>query len=98
MIKINSWKVLFNWVDITDQPVLRYATVNWKRLLPSEWEKRENRIDCVDENEWLFEVYFNWDLQCFVRWCSEAKKYLQELVDAEDYYNGNEKIDEFYIG
>ena len=60
-------------------------------------EKREHWIDCVDEDNALFEVYFHWELRFIVRWYEEAKKELQRLVDEEDYYNGNEKVDEFDI-
>lgn len=92
MIKINDWKVKYWILDITDEPMLNWTNAEWKVILvPSLLEKRENRVECVDEENWLFEVYFHWELQEQVRWYSEAKRHLQYLVDEEDYYNWNEK-------
>lgn len=92
MFRINSWKVLLDWVNITHRPILQYVSANWKDfLLPSAMEQRENRVDIVDEENWLCEVYFHWELECLVRWYTEAKKYLQYLVDQEDYEMWNEK-------
>lgn len=51
----------------------------------------DNRLIKVEGKDDLFEVWFNWELDCYVRWYNEAKEYLQRLVDKEDYYNGNEK-------
>lgn len=55
------------------------------------FEIREHWVEPVDQNEWLFWVYFHGELDCFVRGYTEAKQYLQELVDAEDYENWNQK-------
>lgn len=52
---------------------------------------REHWVEPEDKNEWLFGVYFHGELECFVRWKKEAERYLQELIDAEDYENGNQK-------
>ena len=54
---------------------------------------REHWVEPVD-NEWLFWIYFHGELDCFVRWKKEAERYLQDLIDEEDYYNWNEKVDE----
>lgn len=82
-IKLENGTVVFEWKDIT---------ADWKEILrPTEMETRENWIEIADENEWLFGVYFHWELDCFIRWEKLARKYLQDLIDEEDYYNGNEK-------
>lgn len=91
-IKLENWTVVFEWKDITDKPVLNYMTADWKEILrPTKMETRENWIEIADENEWLFGVYFHWELDCFIRWEKLARRYLQDLIDEEDYYNGNEK-------
>lgn len=90
MMKITNGKVIYDWVDITDRQILHYVTADGKKFLRptrEEW----NRIDCVDENEGLFEVYFHWELDCIVRGKKFAEWYLQQLIDEEDYYNWNEK-------
>lgn len=95
MFKITKDDFYLNWVKVTNKPMLNYIGLNskWETaiLFPSKMENRENRVQCIDENEWLFEIYFHWELQCIVRWYAEAKKYLQDLVDCEDYENGNQK-------
>lgn len=89
-MKITNWKVLLNGVDITKEPILKYVTADWKRrLLPSRQEKRENRIDIVDD-WWSAEVYFHWELD-WVYSVRQARERLQYLIDEEDYYNWNEK-------
>lgn len=96
MLMIKNGRIFLNGVDISDKPMLNYLTADGKYILkPTMAEKRENWVDVVDEDNGLCEVYFHGELQCFIRWYAEAKKYLQYLVDEEDYYNGNEKVDEF---
>ena len=85
-------KYYINWVDVSDKPISLYVSADWKEILePTEMESREHRIDCADENEWLFDLYFHWELVETVRWLSNARKRMQYLIDEEDYYNGNEK-------
>lgn len=96
MMKITNGKVIYDGKDITNEPILHWVSANGKKwLLPTRYEKRDNRIDCIDENEGLFEVYHNWELDCIVRGKKFAEWYLQQLIDEEDYYNWNEKTDEF---
>lgn len=90
MIKINDWKVKYWILDITDEPMLNWTNADWKVVLvPSLLEKRENRIDIVDD-WWSAEVYFHWELD-WVYSVRKAKERLQYLIDEEDYYNWNEK-------
>lgn len=90
MIKINDWRIKYWILDITDEPVLNRVSANWwKVLIPSLLERRENRIDIVDD-WWSAEVYFHGELD-WVYSVREAEKRLQYLIDEEDYYNWNEK-------
>lgn len=91
-IKINNGTAVFEWKNITNEPVLNYTTADGKNILrPSKMEVREHWIDCVDEDNALFEVYFHWELDCIIRWQRTAEKYLQNLINEEDYHNWNEK-------
>ena len=78
-IKINGWKVKYWILDITEEPMLKRVSANgWCILVPSLMERRKNWIDCVDEENWLFEVYVNWELMDIVRWYDRAKRVLWE--------------------
>lgn len=78
-IKINDWKVKYWVLNITDEPMLKWVSANWWVILvPSLMEKRQNRIDCIDEENALFEVYVNWELIDTVRWYDKAKRVLWE--------------------
>jgi len=59
--------------------MLKWVSANWWVILvPSLMEKRQNRIDCIDEENALFEVYVNWELIDTVRWYDKAKRVLWE--------------------
>ena len=103
MMKITWWKVLYDWVDITNRPIYNYIWVSRKgsfRLQPTYAERRENgnRIDTIDDwDRLLYEVWHDFELDS-IHWDrKQAEKYLEELILADDYYNWNEKQDEFYF-
>lgn len=91
-IEIKNWTAMLDSIDITNKPILHYTSADGKVVLkPSIMETRDNRIDCIDENEGLFEVYHNWELDCIIRGKKFAEWYLQQLLDEDEYYNWNEK-------
>ena len=97
MMKITNWKVIYNWVDITNRPIRDYIWMsrNWSfKLEPTYAERRTNwnRIDTVDDwDRYLYEVRHNYELDNIFSSRKKAEEYLQNLVDADDYYNWNEK-------
>lgn len=103
MMKITNWKVLLNWVDITNRPIYDYIWVSREgsRVLhPSIAEQRTNgnRIDIIDDwDRYYYEIRHNYELEWIESNRRVAERKLQHLVDEEDYYNGNEKVDEFYF-
>lgn len=89
VIKINGWNVKYGILDITEEPVLNRVSANWGKILkPSLMEKRKTFVDCVDEENGLFEVYVDWELMDIVRWYNKAKRvmweYEQRQFDMEE--------------
>lgn len=103
MMKITWGKVLYDWVDITNRPIYNYIGMSRKgsfRLQPTYAERRANgnRIDTVDDwDRLLYEVRHNFELDNMFSNRREAERHLQALIDIDDYYNWNEKVDEFYF-
>ena len=103
MLKITWWKVLLDWVNITERPIYNYIWISRngsKVLRPSCWEYRDNwnRIDTIDDWDRLYyEVRHNFELDNMFSNRREAERHLQALIDIDDYYNWNEKQDEFYF-
>lgn len=103
MMKITNWKVIYDWVDITNRPIRDYIWMsrNWSfKLEPTYAERRRNgnRIDTIDDGDrYLYEVRHNYELDNIFSDKKKAEAYLQTLIDADDYYNWNEKVDEFYL-
>ena len=57
-----------------------------------------NRIDIIDDwDRYYYEIRHNYELEWIESNRRVAERKLQHLVDEEDYYNGNEKVDEFYF-
>ena len=94
---------MYDWVDITNRPIYNYIGMSRKgsfRLQPTYAERRANgnRIDTVDDwDRLLYEVRHNFELDNMFSNRREAERHLQALIDIDDYYNWNEKVDEFYF-
>lgn len=102
-MKITNWKVIYDWVDITDRPIYNYIGMSRKgsfRLHPTYAERRANgnRIDTIDDGDrLLYEVRHNFELDNIFGSRKQAEQHLLDLITADDYYNWNEKEDEFYF-
>ena len=97
MMKITNWKVIYDWVDITNRPIYNYIGMSRKgsfKLQPTYAERRINwnRIDTIDDGDrLLYEVWHDFELDS-IHWDrKQAEKYLEELILADEYYNWNEK-------
>ncbi len=103
MMKITNWKVIYDWVDITNRPIYNYIGISRKgsfKLEPTYAERRSNwnRIDTVDDwDRLLYEVWHDFELDSIFGDRKDAEEYLQDLILQDDYYNWNEKQDEFYF-
>lgn len=97
MMKITNGKVIYNGVDITNRPIRDYIWMSrqWSFALKPTYAERRinwNRIDTI--NDWdrlLYEVRHNYELDNIFGSRRKAEAYLQTLIDADDYYNWNEK-------
>lgn len=102
MIKVENWKVLLDWEDITNKPVWNYIACAWDHyvlLRPSPHEDR-SEWNCIvsesDGDRLYYRVYWHHKEVAYCSHRKDAERVL-DLCEQQQWDAEHCKEDEFYM-